>query len=198
MSVKNSIEEYNGIFFITFTCCRWLPLFQISNGYDAVYQWFDSLKRHGHFILGYVIMPNHVHALVAFRHTRGEPINRLIGTGKRFMAYFIVKRLKENLQFDVLDRLEQMVKPIERRKGKQHEIFQPSFDWKECTGEKFIIQKLNYIHENPCRGKWQLAPAPQDYKHSSAKFYVEGEHGYYLITSYEEIQDIDLTKWIEE
>ena len=72
------------------------------------------------------------------------------------MAYFIVKRLKENLQFDVLDRLEKMVKPIERRKGKQHEIFQPSFDWKECTGERFIIQKLNYIHENPCRGKWQL------------------------------------------
>ena len=88
-------------------------------------------------------------------------------------------------------------KPYEKRKGKQHEIFEPSFDWKECTSEKFIIQKLNYIHENPCQGKWQLALAPQAYKHSSAKFYVEEEHLHYPVTSYEELQDIDLTKWIE-
>ena len=88
-------------------------------------------------------------------------------------------------------------KPYEKRKGKQHEIFEPSFDWKECTSEKFIIQKLNYIHENPCQGKWQLALAPQAYKHSSAKFYVEGEHLHYPVTSYEDLQDIDLTKWIE-
>jgi REP element-mobilizing transposase RayT len=198
MSVKKSIDEYNGIFFITFTCCRWLPLFEISNGYDAVYRWFDSLKSHGHFILGYVIMPNHVHVIVAFRHTRGEPINRLIGTGKRFMAYFLVKRLKETLQFDLLDRLEKMVTAYEKRKGKQHEIFEPSFDWKECTSEKFIIQKLNYIHENPCRGKWQLSSDPQGYKHSSASFYINGYPGGYSITSYEDIQDVDLTKWIDE
>jgi len=198
MSVKKSIDEYNGIFFITFTCCRWLPLFEISNGYDAVHRWFDNLKSHGHFILGYVIMPNHVHVIVAFRHTRGEPINRLIGTGKRFMAYFLVKRLKETLQFDLLDRLEKMVKAHEKRKGKQHEIFEPSFDWKECTSEKFIIQKLNYIHENPCRGKWQLSSDPQGYKHSSASFYINGYPGGYSITSYQDIQDVDLTKWIEE
>jgi REP element-mobilizing transposase RayT len=198
MSVQKSIEEYNGIFFITFTCCGWRPLFEISNGYDAVYAWFDYLKSKGHFVVGYVIMPNHVHAVLAFRHTRGEPINRIIGTGKRFMAYFIVKRLKEAGQFDLLDHLARLVRFRERRKGKQHEIFESSFDWKECTSEKFIMQKLHYIHQNPCQGKWNLAMSPEEYKHSSAKFYAEGEQGHYGVSSYEELQDVDLTKWLDE
>ncbi len=27
---------------------------------------------------------------------------------------------------------------------------EPSFDWKECRSDKFIDQKLEYIHANPC------------------------------------------------
>jgi REP element-mobilizing transposase RayT len=198
MSVRKSIEEYNGIFFITLTCTRWIPLFQISNSYDAVYRWFDHLTRNGHFIIAYVIMPNHVHALIAFRHTRGEPINRVIGTGKRFMAYHIVKKLTEMGNFDLLKKLQQLVTPFERKKGKLHNVFERSFDWKECTNERFILQKLNYIHVNPCQGKWSLATAPEDYKHSSARFYLTGEHCCYPVTSYPELQDVDLTKWIEK
>jgi len=40
--------------------------FKITNGYDAVYSWFDHLKSKGHYITGYVIMPNHLHVLIAF------------------------------------------------------------------------------------------------------------------------------------
>ncbi|HMT76034.1 MAG TPA: hypothetical protein PKA77_18310 [Chitinophagaceae bacterium] len=35
-----------------------------------------------------------------------------------------------------------------------------------------MLQKLNYIHDNPCKGKWNLAAATVDYEHSSAKFYI--------------------------
>jgi hypothetical protein len=90
-----------------------------------------------------------------------------------------------------------MVNFNEKRKGKRHEIFEPSFDWKECNTERFILQKLDYIHENPCKGKWNLSDNPQDYQHSSARFYIENEQGHYPITLYEELQDIDLTKWNE-
>lgn len=69
MSVRKQISEVNGVYFITFTCVRWLPLFEITNGYDAVYKWFDYLKQKGHYIIGYVIMPNHLHALIAFSKT---------------------------------------------------------------------------------------------------------------------------------
>ena len=57
MAVKTPIEQTEGLYFITFTCCQWLPLFEITDGYDTVYKWFDYLKSKNHFLKGYVIMP---------------------------------------------------------------------------------------------------------------------------------------------
>ena len=37
-------------------------------------------------------MPNHVHALISFKATE-QSINTIVGNGKRFIAYEIVKRL---------------------------------------------------------------------------------------------------------
>ena len=44
MSVKLKIAEPDGIYFITITCFNWLPLF-IADSYDALYKWFQYLKR---------------------------------------------------------------------------------------------------------------------------------------------------------
>jgi len=198
MSVRKETTEYDGIYFITFTCCQWLSLFEITNGYDVVYQWFDHFKSKGHYISGYVIMPNHVHALIAFRNTQGESINKIIGNGKRFMAYDLVKRLKDSGNKEILDKLTSFVDVNEKSKGKLHRVFEPSFDWKECRSDKFLEQKLNYIHENPCRGSWQLVKQSEDYVHSSAKFYATGEQGIYPVTSYAALEDVDLTRWKDD
>ena len=56
----------NSIYFITFTCYKWLPLIEKTNAYDAAYKWFDVLQAKGVSIAGYVIMPNHVHVLLHF------------------------------------------------------------------------------------------------------------------------------------
>ncbi|MGH2553046.1 MAG: transposase, partial [Chitinophagaceae bacterium] len=69
MPVKRKITEPDGVYFITFTCHQWKPLIKLTNSYDLIYKWFDHLKSKGHYITGYVIMPNHVHALIAFRNT---------------------------------------------------------------------------------------------------------------------------------
>jgi REP element-mobilizing transposase RayT len=92
MPVKRKITEPDGVYFITFTCCQWLPLIEITKSYDLIYNWFDHLKSKGHYVTGYVIMPNHVHALIGFRNT-GQSINT-VGNGKRFIAYEIINRLK--------------------------------------------------------------------------------------------------------
>jgi REP element-mobilizing transposase RayT len=193
MSVRRQIQDYSGIFFITFTCSRWLNLIELVTGYDIIYKWFDHLKMKGHYICGYVIMPNHVHVLIGFRHTGGELINTIVGNGKRFIAYEIVKRLKQSSKQNILDQLASNVNEIDRRRKKLHEVFEPSFDWKPCTGTKFIEQKLNYMHSNPCKGKWNLADNPCDYAHCSARYYSSGEHAAYPVTSYAELEDIDLS-----
>jgi len=38
-----------------------------------------------------------------------------------------------------------------------HKVFRDSFDAKAIFSEKFLVQKLNYIHHNPITGKWKLA-----------------------------------------
>jgi REP element-mobilizing transposase RayT len=194
MSVRKSIHEKSGIYFITLTCKGWHHLFSIADGYAVVYKWFDYLKSKGHFILGYVIMPNHLHALIGFRNSKGKSINSIVGNGKRFMAYELIKCLESKGEKNLLLELESYVNKTDRKRGKLHEVFEPSFDWKECYADDFIEQKLNYIHENPCRGKWNLAKQPWDYLHSSAKFYAFGEQGEYAVVSYAELKDVNLTE----
>ncbi len=101
MSVKTAIAEKDGIYFITFTCKNWLPLFELTESYDAVYKWFDYLKAKGHYITGYVILPNHLHVLIGFKALT-QSINTVVSNGKRFIAYKIVKRLKEQYNIGVL------------------------------------------------------------------------------------------------
>ncbi|MEO8710776.1 MAG: hypothetical protein ABI405_01570, partial [Parafilimonas sp.] len=147
MPVRKTIPEKEGVYFITFTCARWLPLFEITKYYEAVYTWFNVLKQNGHYIIGYVIMPSHVHAVIAF-HNTGKTINSIVANGKRFMAYDLVKQLKNQNQIAVLKQLEGWVNNTQKSDNKLHEVFEPSFDWRECRTEKFIVQKLNYIHNN--------------------------------------------------
>jgi hypothetical protein len=92
-----------------------------------------------------------------------------------------------------LNQLNEWVNVTDKSRNKEHEVFEPSFDWKECRTQKFIIQKLNYIHWNPCKSIPKLAELPEQYQHSSAKFYITGEQGVYNVTSYMELMDIDLT-----
>jgi REP element-mobilizing transposase RayT len=190
MPVKQSIPYNSGTFFITFTCTRWLPLINISNGYDLIYKWFDHLKSNGHYINGYVIMPNHVHLLISFKRTK-QPINTIIGNGKRFIAYEIVKRLEKCSEQQLLMELSKHV-VYSRRSNKKHNVWELSFDWKLCNSDKFITQKLNYIHMNPCNSKWNLCSVMDDYLHSSAKFYETGVQGIYAIDHVEVIKDTNL------
>jgi REP element-mobilizing transposase RayT len=189
MSVRKKITESNGLFFITFTCARWLPLFKITDGYHAVYKWFDYLKQNGHHIAGYVIMPSHVHALIGFS-TSKTSINKIVGNGKRFMAYELVRLLKEQNRGDLLEEMSGWVNATEKMQNKKHEVFEPSFDCKECYSNRFVEQKINYIHQNPCKEK--LASLPEDYVHSSAKYYYTGIQSVYPVITYMELQDIEL------
>ncbi len=177
--VKEHIFE-QGIYFVTFTNYKWLRLFEISNGYEFVYKWFDSLARAGHTILGYVIMPNHVHALLGYVKCT-KSLNTILGNGKRFMAYDLAERLEQLGNQTLLDVLSRGVPASEKRRGKRHEVFQDTFDAKLCLTYKFVQQKLDYIHSNPVSKKWSLVREPTHYEHSSAKFYATGKQGRYPV-----------------
>ena len=188
MPVRRTVPYSFGTFFITFTCYNWLSLIEKIDGYDIVYKWFDYLKQQGHYINAFVIMPNHVHVMISFADT-GQSINMIVGNGKRFMAYDIIKRLTENNEHELLNLLSESVEAIRKANNKKHEVWELSFDWKVCNSNTFIQQKLDYILMNPCKGKWNLCAKSEDFKHSSAKFYLTGEDGFYKVVNIAEMND---------
>jgi REP element-mobilizing transposase RayT len=144
------------------------------------------LKKKGMNIISYVIMPNHMHFLI-YIPDQAPPVNKLIGNGKRFMAYEIVKRLKQKNETGILQKLSSCVPERERRKNKLHNVFEPSFDAKAIVTEKFLVQKLNYIHANPISGKWDLVNDYRKYPYSSAGFYEIENYNGYMPTHYKDI-----------
>jgi REP element-mobilizing transposase RayT len=173
MAVKYKHSDMYAMYFCTFTCYDWLQLFEITNSYDLVYKWFDFLSNKKLAkIIGYVIMPNHLHFILYFEDEKYD-LNTIIGNGKRFIAYELIKRLKQLQQTAILMRLQEAVTVREKKKGQVHKVFKESFDAKPILNEPFFLQKLNYIHHNPITGKWKLAEDFLKYEHSSASFYED-------------------------
>ena len=170
--------EKNIIYFCTFTCHKWLPLFEITNIYDGIYKWFDYMKKYDNKIVSYVIMPNHFHGMI-YISQKSKTINTILGNAKRFLAYEIVSRLEKAGRNDLLQMLKNSVPAPDRKKGKRHQVFELSSDIKSCIYPIFLVQKLRYIHLNPVKGKWKLVENFADYQHSSAGFYETGEQGIY-------------------
>ncbi|SOE22754.1 hypothetical protein SAMN06298216_3162 [Spirosomataceae bacterium TFI 002] len=186
MSVKQKWEETGVIFFVTFTCFKWLPLFEKVDLYDNIYNWFGIINEKGVRLCGFVILPNHIHLLL-YLPTKSDQLHKIISNGKRFFAYEIVKRLRNRGDFSTLKVLQNGVRVNEGNKGKIHQVFEHSFDAKLCITEEVILQKLNYIHANPVSKKWNLAKNFLEYPHSSAMYYEEGlEHKDCMITHYKD------------
>jgi hypothetical protein len=53
----------------------------------------------------------------------------------------------------------------------------------ELYTQEVIWQKINYIHTNPVRPKWNLAQLPEDYKWSSAAYYLLNRDDWRYITN---------------
>jgi putative transposase len=174
MAIRTKHDNHYQMHFCTFTCYNWLSLFEIVDGYDLVYKWFNVLKQKGYETIAFVIMPNHLHTINYFPDNSYN-LNAIISNAKRFMAYEILYRLEVLNRSDLLFYLAKAISPRERKKGQLHKVFNDSFDAKPIYNEWFFNQKLNYIHLNPVRGKWHLVDDYIDYEHSSASFYVTGE-----------------------
>jgi REP element-mobilizing transposase RayT len=164
-----------------------MPLFDLTNGYEHVYKWFYYLKERKRIsVVSYVIMPNHLHVILHLPD-HSLQLNKVIGNGKRFIAYSIINDLERMERYDILDVLYGSVTRRERNKGQKHRVFEESFDAKEIYTKRFLDQKMDYIHHNPARGKWQLANNFTLYPHSSAAFYETGKAFFFEPIHYDEL-----------
>ena len=186
MAVKYKHSEEFTTYFVTFTCYKWISLVEITNSYDIVYNWFKILQVDGIDIVGYVIMPNHIHLIIHFP-SPGYNLNKIISTAKRFMTYEIVNRLESSTNHKVLQDLRSNLTQKEINKGQKHKVFKDSFDAKPIYADKFLFQKLEYTHGNPVNRKWTLAKENVSYEHSSASFYELNEVKHFSPKHYKDL-----------
>ena len=61
------------------------------------------------------------------------------------MAYEIIRRLHQLGETEILAQLSKGVESKRKANKKLHEVWELSFDWKECNCHAFINQKLDYM-----------------------------------------------------
>lgn len=110
-----------------------------------------------------------------------------MSNAKRFMEYKIVNRLENSKNDKMLQELTSNLTLREINKGQKHKVFKDSFDAKPIYANKFLFQKLDYIYDNPVKGKWTLAKDNVIYERSSASFYELNEVKYFSPKHYKEL-----------
>ena len=132
--------------FITFSCYCREPYLNTPHARDA---FLDSLEltrqRYNFDVLGYVVMPEHVHLLI------GEPEDREIPLSKAL----------QSLKLSVSKRLTQ--RPFWQTRY---------YDFNVLTRDK-RVEKLKYMHRNPVTR--ELVPRPEDWPWSSYRHYPRNE-----------------------
>ncbi|MBC7485145.1 MAG: transposase [Cytophagaceae bacterium] len=141
---------------------NWLPLIAISNSYQLL---LDSLlfssNKYENAILGYVIMPNHIHLILYFKKK-----NLLSSFMRDFKKYTSVK---------IRQKLEQVGYDLNKLRTESggFKIWQDRFDELYIRDRKHLEEKLDYIHTNPLQEHWCLAKRPEEYSYSSAFYYLK-------------------------
>jgi putative transposase len=156
--------------FITTSCYQRLPLLGSPRNRDLFVRVLEQVRRRYHFaVVGYVVMPEHVHLLL------GEP--------QRGNPSLVMQALKQGFARRVLSRLRanQPRQQLSLWSGPlQHgHIWQPRFYDFVVFSDKKRIEKLRYMHRNPV--KRGLVLEPQQWEWSSYRHYAYGEAGRVLI-----------------
>ena len=165
MRSRYRVTSETNIHFITTSIHLWVPivsnetLFQIILNSLKFCQANKGLKLHG-----YVIMVNHVHAIVS--HERYDHIPNIVRDFKRHTAKEIRNYLANLGEFSQLF----WVKIFHSKERGQHRIWQEGYHPIALKSQSFFEQKLTYIHHNPVRKGF--VEKPEDWKYSSTRNYL--------------------------
>lgn len=152
--------------FLSFSCHQRQPLLTARHC-DLFLEILERVRRRYRFaVLGYVVMPEHVHLLVS------EPQRQTLST--------VIQALKVGF----IRTMPGSTVPTSRKVGEKwgtplssfsRHFWQARFYDFNVWTEKKRIEKLRYIHRNPV--KRGLVASPEQWPWSSYRYYLCGENG---------------------
>ena len=156
MVYKNYYPHY-----FTATILEWKRLLKPDKYKELIISSLDYMVKANRIaVYGFVIMINHFHLIWPIKE--GQVKSDVQRDILKYTAQIILKDLRKNHPY-TLERFR--VDASDRR----FQIWERNPLSIELYSEKVLLQKLNYLHENPVRAG--LVNQPTDYTYSSASFY---------------------------
>ena len=165
--LKNKPKRYTGrgdLHFITFSCFQRRPLLGTAWARDLFVKILSEVRERYEFqVVGYVVMPEHVHLLISELpsvppakaiQVFKQRVSRRMRQRKRAPSAQLALRFPEN-------------RPDLRRFWQRR-----YYDFNVYSKSK-LREKLDYMHANPVKEK--LVMHPRDWPWSSWRFYERGE-----------------------
>jgi REP element-mobilizing transposase RayT len=154
--------------FITLTVLHWIPLFTNTKSVDILLESFRYLQESDNLkIYSYVILENHLHLVAS-----SDDIAKTIKKFKSFTAKKLLELLqKENIK-TILEQLAFYKKA--HKKMTTYQVWQEGMQPKLIQNEKIMLQKIEYIHNNPLKRGY--VDEAKHWRYSSARDY-EGKKG---------------------
>ena len=153
--------------FFTATILEWKPLLQDDAFKDIIIKSLLFLSNENSIVVyGFVIMPNHIHLLWQIQDGHKRDMVQM-----RFLKF-----TAQQMKFKLLDTQNNKLSSfLVNAKDRQYQFWERNSLSIDLWSPTVFMQKLDYIHQNPLQQKWQLSEFQEDYKYSSARFYLTGE-----------------------
>ena len=168
--MRNKLERRYGagdLHFITCSCYRRLPLLASANARDIFLKIFSDVRdRYDFALLGYVVMPEHIHLLI------GEPNRANPSMVMKVLKQRASRALRRKRRKAVAGQLQLWEDPPAKRYARFWQ--RRYYDFNVWSVRK-RNEKLNYMHFNPV--KRGLVTRPGDWRWSSYRFYWENATG---------------------
>lgn len=173
MSTKYKATIPAKAYFVTITTVNWVDLFtRLSQRMLIVNALNHCVENKGLEIYAYCIMPSHIHILC--RAHDDDLLANIMRDFKSFTSKKIIETIKnekESRREWLLEMFQDSCKHLKR--NQTFKVWQNGYHAVLIESEKFVRQKLNYIHNNPVADK--IVEHPWEYIFSSARNYVNQE-----------------------
>jgi putative transposase len=156
------VSKDTPFYYLTSVTNNRLPVFRTDKFKEITADALDEARKSADILIfAYVIMPDHYHLITDSSRKPSEVLRYLNGiTARRIINY-----LKENNLTSSLDKLKQETKKREYK----YSLWEHHPNAFSLNTEATLMQKVNYIHQNPVRGG--LAEMAEDYLYSSARIW---------------------------
>ena len=167
MKTRFRIITDEGTIFITSTIVEWLPVFTSKPYFDILIESLAFCRQHKALKLyAFVILDNHFHCILS-----SPNLQACITDLKRYTARRILDQLRADRKEWLLNQFAFFKKRHKNRST--YQVWQEGYHPQWIISEEMLINKIEYIHNNPV--KRGLVSLPEHWLYSSARSLVHGK-----------------------